>query len=226
MDIKMANRLYELRKANNLSQEELAEKIGVSRQAVSKWERSESSPDIDNLIELAKIYNISLDELINGDDVISGNDIKKESSEQISLTDDEGQTVLIKDGSVKFINPDGTEEKIDKKKLAIKSAIMGSITLLLVIIFLVLGFTTKKWYVDWVVLLNIPILGSVVEGIFKKKITEFAYPILISAIYLFIGLEYKMWHPWWWIFITIPVFYMIFEPVDKYVLKSIDESDK
>ena len=67
MTIETANRLYELRKEKGLSQEELAEKLGVSRQAVSKWERSEASPDTDNLIALAKIYNLSLDELIFGE---------------------------------------------------------------------------------------------------------------------------------------------------------------
>ena len=67
MTLETANRLYELRKKHNLSQEELAEKLGVSRQAVSKWERSEASPDTDNLIALAKIYGLSLDELIFGE---------------------------------------------------------------------------------------------------------------------------------------------------------------
>ena len=56
MNIEIANRLVGLRKKNNLSQEQLAEKIGVSRQAVSKWERSEASPDTDNLIMLARLY--------------------------------------------------------------------------------------------------------------------------------------------------------------------------
>ncbi len=68
MDLQTAQRLYEYRKANGYSQEELAEKIGVSRQAISKWERSESSPDTDNLIALAKLYGITIDELINGTD--------------------------------------------------------------------------------------------------------------------------------------------------------------
>ena len=67
MTIETANRLYELRKKQGLSQEELAEKLGVSRQAVSKWERSEASPDTDNLIALAKIYDLTLDELIYGE---------------------------------------------------------------------------------------------------------------------------------------------------------------
>lgn len=66
MNIETANRLYEYRRQSQLSQEELAEKIGVSRQAVSKWERGEASPDTDNLIMLAKVYGVSLDELVNG----------------------------------------------------------------------------------------------------------------------------------------------------------------
>ena len=65
MNIDITNRLYELRKKCNYSQEELADKIGVSRQAVSKWERAEASPDTDNLILLAKLYNVSLDELLS-----------------------------------------------------------------------------------------------------------------------------------------------------------------
>ena len=66
MNIETAKRLFEYRKANGFSQEELAEKIGVSRQAISKWERSESSPDTDNLIALANLYGITIDELLNG----------------------------------------------------------------------------------------------------------------------------------------------------------------
>lgn len=66
MNIEIANRLLQYRKKHNLSQEELASQIGVSRQAVSKWERAEASPDTDNLILLAKLYGVSLDELLQG----------------------------------------------------------------------------------------------------------------------------------------------------------------
>ena len=63
MNIETANRLIELRKRKGLSQEELAAALGISRQAVSKWERAESGPDVDNAILLSRLYNISLDEL-------------------------------------------------------------------------------------------------------------------------------------------------------------------
>ena len=83
MNIEIANRLVGLRKKNNLSQEQLAEKIGVSRQAVSKWERSEASPDTDNLIMLARLYNVSLDELLKTEDEIpSYEDSAKEDNPQ------------------------------------------------------------------------------------------------------------------------------------------------
>lgn len=70
MNIEIANRLVNLRKEKGLSQEQLAERIGVSRQAVSKWERSEASPDTDNLIMLARLYAISLDELLRTEEEI------------------------------------------------------------------------------------------------------------------------------------------------------------
>lgn len=66
MDLAMAQRLVDRRKAAGLSQEALAAQLGVSRQAVSKWECSESSPDTDNLIALAALYGVSLDELLYG----------------------------------------------------------------------------------------------------------------------------------------------------------------
>lgn len=68
MNIAIADRLLRLRKAHGFSQEELAEKIGISRQSVSKWERAEASPDTDNLIALARLYGVSLDELLLSDE--------------------------------------------------------------------------------------------------------------------------------------------------------------
>lgn len=103
MNIEIANRFQQLRKKHGLSQEELAEKIGVSRQAVSKWERAEASPDTDNLILLSKLYGISLDELLRTDSVQLGN-------ERVSLKkEDYG----FSDGSVKEVRPENyTDDEI------------------------------------------------------------------------------------------------------------------
>ena len=60
-----ADNLIELRKLHNMSQEELAEKINVSRQTLSKYETGESLPDIEKCSALANIFGVSVDELIN-----------------------------------------------------------------------------------------------------------------------------------------------------------------
>ena len=58
------NKLYELRKQKGFSQEELANRLNVSRQTVSKWEVGESTPDMDNLVAISNLFDISLDELV------------------------------------------------------------------------------------------------------------------------------------------------------------------
>ena len=81
MNVEIAERLAARRKEAGLSQEGLAEKLGVSRQAVSKWERSESSPDTDNLIALAKLYGVSLDDLLYVDNSIE-DDVEFEQADR------------------------------------------------------------------------------------------------------------------------------------------------
>lgn len=63
----IGNRIYTLRKEQKLSQEKLAEKIGVTRQTISNWELNESSPDLKQAKELSNVFCISLDELVEND---------------------------------------------------------------------------------------------------------------------------------------------------------------
>ena len=58
------NKLYELRKQKGFSQEELANRLNVSRQTISKWEVGESTPDMENLVAISELFEISLDELV------------------------------------------------------------------------------------------------------------------------------------------------------------------
>ncbi|HPF83064.1 MAG TPA: helix-turn-helix transcriptional regulator [Bacilli bacterium] len=73
----LGQRLFELRKAKNLSQEEVADKLNVTRQTVSKWETDQSTPDFDKIAPLCELYNITADQLVN--------DIKEEKK---SITTD------------------------------------------------------------------------------------------------------------------------------------------
>ena len=129
MTIETANRLYELRKKQGLSQEELAEKLGVSRQAVSKWERSESSPDTDNLIALAQLYGMSLDELIYGEKAS-----KEEPKADAAYSDNEepgeneatdyeydGEKIKVDSDGIFIESKDGDKVKIDLSGILVKS---------------------------------------------------------------------------------------------------------
>ena len=78
--MELGKQIYELRKKANLSQEQLAEKVGVSRQTISKWELRETAPDIKQAQILSQIFNISLDEL-------TGNDTKEVIYEKVSNTE-------------------------------------------------------------------------------------------------------------------------------------------
>ncbi len=130
MTIEIANRLQQLRKQNNFSQEELAEKIGVSRQAISKWERAEASPDTDNLLLLAKLYNVSLDQMLRTDESIlnlnydfrnvseNNTDAKFENDSKISLKKE--------DYAVKEAMPEGKFTNIEIYPQSIPSEPQGS----------------------------------------------------------------------------------------------------
>ena len=62
----LPQRLQELRKAAGLSQEDLAARLGLSRQAVGKWETGQGKPDLDNLLRLSQLYHVSTDYILTG----------------------------------------------------------------------------------------------------------------------------------------------------------------
>lgn len=222
MNIEIANRLQQLRKEKGYSQEELAQALGLSRQAVSKWERAESSPDTDNLICLARLYGMSLDELLNTSE--STEEIR-ERTKEVEEEKSNDEIHIKKDDICKC---DCDSEFLREKKHPIAIVVISSITALIAtILFLVFGFVFDAWKDCWLFFLFIPVIASLFEAIINTHaFTSFCYPILIVIIYLFLGFEYDSWHPLWVLFITIPVFYIIFDPIDKYVLKTKRISDE
>ena len=83
----LGHKILQLRKNSNLSQEQLAEKMNVTRQTISKWELNETTPDIRQAKEISKLFKISLDELTN-------NDIKDIFVEKVSNTEKMAGLVL------------------------------------------------------------------------------------------------------------------------------------
>lgn len=242
MNKNTAERLYDYRRANHFSQEELAEKIGVSRQAISKWERGESSPDTDNLIALAKLYNITIDELINGSDTPEATVIKEEKAEDKNdnkFTYGETDNTAGFSGSADsngnkkdyvHIGFDGIHVETEKdsvhigadgvnvnERKKVKNPILhAALPLVCVILYLILGFTTSMgWAAGWLLFLLIPIAESLYSAIVTKNPTSFCYPVLMVFLYLGIGFAFGIWHPTWILFVTIPLFYVICDSIKK-----------
>lgn len=89
--------LVQLRKMKSMTQEDIAEKVGVSRQSVAKWESGESIPDLEKSRLLAKVLNVSLDELVNhetSDDMGFGVPPKGKYLFGIVTVGDKGQIVI------------------------------------------------------------------------------------------------------------------------------------
>lgn len=72
--MKLSEKILKLRKQNGLSQEELAEKLNVSRQAISRWELGSALPDASNILQLSKLFSVTADYLLN-DDYDSDHDV-------------------------------------------------------------------------------------------------------------------------------------------------------
>lgn len=237
MTIEIANRLCAYRKKQGLSQEELAEKIGVSRQAVSKWERAEASPDTDNLILLSQVYGVTLDELLNKDPEETENE--EAAAEQcINIDTDDGDKVRIdrsgihvdsKDGDKVHIGIGGIhinsnetvdieDDNFEESRRGLKFGLtVAAWAMLCVIAYLLFGCfgVCGGWAFGWIVFLTVPIYASVGEAIAKRNAEEFCYPVFVTLVYLILGLEFTWWHPGWIIFLTVPVYYTICHAIKK-----------
>ena len=118
------NKLYELRKQKGFSQEELANRLNVSRQTISKWEVGESTPDMEKLVAISDLFEVSLDELVKGEEPKLA-----EPSEQIvksELYNDIKEQVLTVDNKKKV-----------KKGIKIAGIILGIFVLIDVISFVI-----------------------------------------------------------------------------------------
>ena len=83
--MKFDNNIQNLRKSKNLSQEELAEKVGVSRQSISKWECGESYPSWNNIPTLCSVFHCNIDDLISGEELGKIMDLEKLKEKQIKI---------------------------------------------------------------------------------------------------------------------------------------------
>ena len=210
MTIEIADRLVKLRKKYGYSQEELADKLGLSRQAVSKWERAEASPDTDNLICLAKLYGVSLDELLATDEdldtiveeQVKDDEEKKEENKETTVEHDDDKVVINNKG-IFIKDKDGTKVSIDSNGIVCRdkdgkyvkkcepldpviriiNGVEAVLGIMAVIAFLLMGLLLGMWTCAWIVFFIPEILCSIARCIRKKNAQHFN--MVFTACFVF-----------------------------------------
>jgi len=172
MDIKTADRLQQLRKSHGYSQEALSEKLGVSRQAVSKWERGESSPDTDNLIAIANLYSVTLDELINGDGAVK------------KSTDDNLSSAPEKLPSVPRIQNHVKRHSLYKDRA--RRLLKFPFALIVLAVYVVLNLIIHMWHPLWIMFLFLPIYYHYAGACYTKTKKGYLFALPIPEIVLLI----------------------------------------
>ena len=196
MDIMTANRLQQLRKENGYSQEVLAEKLGISRQSVSKWERAESSPEIDNVMALSKIYGLTIDELldVSGDKVIVKNTGKKEHDFK---------------GKMKSLLSKANDFGIYPN--AAKKLLIFPFPIIVVFLYVALSMAFKIWHPLWIIFMTIPIYYrfAIACKANNKKVFALLIPVpeMVVTVYLLLGISVGVWGYASLLFLIIPLFY-------------------
>ena len=192
----IGERLLKLRKERNLSQEELANVLDVSRQTISKWETDQTTPDFDKIIPLCEYFGITSDELLSGKkDII---ETKKENKRKIfarNIAISVGLYILslvfvivgaevfkneILGVSLFFItiaiattlivytaiNYGTKKEKKETKKDKTVKQICEIIDILGVVIYFIVSFLTMAWHITWIIFLIIGLCEAIVKLIF------------------------------------------------------------
>ena len=198
----IGERLYNLRKDKKISQEELANVLGVSRQTVSKWETGESTPDFDKIIPLCNYFGITSDELLSGKrDIVESN--KNENKKAfarnlaISVALYISSVIMIIFFSTVFDQPElgvclfffinavatgliiyngvvyGKKvEKPKKKENTTIKLICEIIDIIGVVVYFLVSFTTGAWHITWVIFLIVALCQTIAKLIYGIKNPE------------------------------------------------------
>lgn len=193
--------LYNLRKEKGMTQAALAEKLGVTNKAVSKWETGEAMPETNLLLPIAEIFGVTVDELLSG----------KRSKTDEDITDDS-----IKDHLFTRGKDDESETALDK----IRGAVCAAVVLCGVAVYLFLGAFTNLWHPYWIIIATCALSCGIIGIIFnmcdetkrKKEIESGKNPyvggacgiVMLSCIitYLILGALADLWHPYWIIIVV------------------------
>ena len=152
----LKNRLVQFRKNAGLSQEDVAEKLDVTRQTVSKWETGQSSPDLDKVLPLCELYNITPDELLRGDEARSeeSND-SADTDSKINYEENrkkraKGIVIGVYVGIVYKVKEDKPKHERTKEDIFFKH-FTSVLALIFTIAYLGISFFTFAWHITWLI---------------------------------------------------------------------------
>ncbi|MCI8818369.1 MAG: helix-turn-helix transcriptional regulator [Oscillibacter sp.] len=150
----LSEKIYVLRRKNGLSQEQLAEKIGVSRQAISKWEGGHSTPELDKLKALSDCFHVTIDEL-TGNPITSESDhmVRREEHQGLQKTGESrtgiclcfaGAALLILFGVLTVIRPSSVDQINESSMITLNgTGILITLFVLLMILGMILIFKKR-----------------------------------------------------------------------------------
>ncbi len=211
----LGEKLFELRKNKNLSQEEVAEKLNVTRQTVSKWETNQSTPDFDKIIPLCELFEISTDELLRGEKLDSKNtsshkqEDKIETEENIKQEDSDSEKVMTRDEARKKMGEVTSTSiliyivSIAVFIVAVSSTNMDSVIAVGLLI-IACGYATVRIVKCC---MSLPKFEELKEDKEKKEENQILKSIdciiwcLITFIYFVISFSTMAWHITWLIFL-------------------------
>ncbi len=201
MDNSFGEFLYELRKEKGLTQAALAESLGVTNKAVSKWETGEAMPETALLLPISEIFGVTVDELLSGKR--KGEESKSEEEKAEKAETIEAQ--LFKRGK------DEPETPLEK----VSGAVCAILVFIGCAVYVILGIVANLWHPYWVIIPVCALACGIVGIIFDfcnrekkaKQIAEGKNPIIggicgivmLSCIiaYLLVGALANLWHPCW-----------------------------
>lgn len=213
----IGQKLLELRKVKQLSQEEVAEKLNVTRQTISKWETDQSMPDFDKIIPLCKLYEISADELLTGNKIDAK---ERKMDENITINTNYDDRLIRQKKALAMtisiimyfiavawimvsipvleMNPIiataifilicgvatciiiytsiAYKKEIEKEKEKVprlQKQINEIIAIIILIIYLLVSFTTGAWHITWLLWIVYGLIEEIVKLLFMLRSNEY-----------------------------------------------------
>ncbi len=211
-----ADNIQFLRRREGMTQEELAGRLGVSRQSVSKWETGEAYPETEKILYLCDLFSVGMDDLMRGDLTAPNEDPAASATPSPEEAPSAQPTQTPFDGVANV--DEGENEKVRRLR-AIGGAVSGCIMTLSLLSYVLMGALFGLWHPGWIIFPFALSLCIFVDGLFAKEdedeegarlkplsarifggLGSMTMP-LAATIYVFIGCVWGIWHPSWVIFI-------------------------